>query len=50
MIGVVYLGNNPQTEERLKYLPGRQVTFAKNYMEAADACKAHVSGEHFIVF
>ena len=50
MIGVVYLGNNPQTEERLKYLPGRQVTFAKNYMEAADACKSHLRGEHFIVF
>ncbi|MCR4958096.1 MAG: sugar transferase [Prevotella sp.] len=50
MIGVVYLGNNPQTEERLKYLPGRQVTFAKNYMEAADACKSHIRGEHFIVF
>ncbi len=50
MIGVVYLGNSPQTEERLKYLPGRKVTFAKNYMEAAEACKQHVKDEHFIVF
>lgn len=50
MIGVVYLGNNPQTEERLKYLPGRQVKFTKNYMEAADACKSHTRNEHFIVF
>lgn len=50
MIGVVYLGNNPQTEERLKYLPGRQVKFAKNYMEAADACTSHSRNEHFIVF
>ena len=50
MIGVVYLGNNPQTEERLKYLPGRQVKFTKNYLEAAEACKTHSQDEHFIVF
>ena len=50
MIGVVYLGNNPQTEERLKYLPGRQVTLTKNYKEAAAACESHVRNEHFIVF
>jgi len=50
MIGVVYLGNNSRTEERLKYLPGRQVKFTRNYMEAADACKSHARNEHFIVF
>ena len=50
MIGVVYLGNNPQTEERLKYLPGRQVKFTKNYRETADACKPHSHNEHFIIF
>ena len=50
MIGVVYLGNNPQTEERLKYLPGRQVKFLKNYKEAASACILHVRNEHFILF
>ena len=50
MIGIVYLGNNPQTEERLKYLPGRQVVFAKNYMEAAEACKSHDDGSHIVLF
>ena len=50
MIGVVYLGNNNQTEERLKYLPGRQVQFTKNYMEAAAACKAKTHSEHHILF
>ena len=25
MIGVIYLGNNPETQERLKYIPGRLV-------------------------
>lgn len=50
MIGIVYLGNNPQTEERLKYLPGRQVKFTKTYMETAEACKPHAGSEHFIVF
>ena len=50
MIGVVYLGNNPQTEERLKYLPGRQVKVTHNYKEAASACTPHAQNEHFIVF
>ena len=50
MIGVVYLGNNPHTEERLKYLPGRQVKMTKNYKEAATACTTRIEGEHFIVF
>ena len=50
MIGVVYLGNNPQTEERLRYLPGRQVTFTKNYFEAAEECKKHGVSDHFILF
>lgn len=50
MIGIVYLGNNPQTEERLKYLPGRQVKTTSSYMEAAAACSSRVKNEHFIVF
>ena len=50
MIGIVYLGTNPQTEERLKYIPGRLVQLTKNYKEAASACAAHVRNEHFIVF
>lgn len=50
MIGVVYLGNNPQTEERLKYIPGRLVQYTKNYKDAAAACVSHVRNEHFIIF
>ena len=50
MIGIVYLGNNPQTEERLKYIPGRLVQMTKNYKDAASACAPHVRNEHFIVF
>jgi lipopolysaccharide/colanic/teichoic acid biosynthesis glycosyltransferase len=50
MIGIVYLGNNAQTEERLKYIPGRLVQLAKTYKEAAFACAPHVRNEHFIVF
>lgn len=50
MIGIVYLGNNPQTEERLKYIPGRQVRLTKNYKEAALACISRMPNEHFIVF
>ena len=50
MIGVVYLGNNPQTEEKLKFLPGRQVKLTKNYKEAASACASRGFNEHFIIF
>lgn len=50
MIGIIYLGTNPQTEERLKYIPGRLVKLTKNYKDAADACATHVRNEHFIVF
>ena len=50
MIGVVYLGNNPETKERLKYIPGRLVQYATNYKEAATLCAPHVRNEHFILF
>jgi len=50
MIGVIYLGTNPQSEERLKYLPGRQVKFTKSYLEAAEMCKSHKDYDHFILF
>ena len=50
MIGVVYLGNSKDTEERLKYIPGRLVQFAKNYKEAASVYVSHVRNEHFILF
>ena len=50
MIGVVYLGSNPKTEERLRYIPGRLVQYTRNYKDAASACATHVRNEHFIVF
>ena len=50
MIGVVYLGNDPRTKEKLKYVPGRLVRMEKKYKEAAEACVPHVPGDHFIVF
>ncbi|MBR1547840.1 MAG: sugar transferase [Prevotella sp.] len=50
MIGVVYLGNNPKTQERLKYIPGQLVRMTNAYREAAQICTPHVANEHFIVF
>lgn len=50
MIGVIYLGNNPETQERFKYIPGRLVQFATNYKEAANMSSPHVHNEHFIMF
>ncbi len=50
MIGVVYLGSNPKTQERLKYIPGQLVRMTSAYKEAAQICTPHVANEHFIVF
>ena len=50
MIGVIYLGTNTETQERLKYIPGRLVQYTENYKNAASACVPHVRNEHFIVF
>ena len=50
MIGVVYLGDNQKTQERLKYIPGQLVRMAKTYKEAAQICAQHVANEHYLVF
>jgi lipopolysaccharide/colanic/teichoic acid biosynthesis glycosyltransferase len=50
MIGVVYLGDNPKTQERLKYIPGQLVRMTNAYKDAAQICTAHVANEHFILF
>ena len=50
MIGVVYLGNNPKTQERLKYIPGQLVRVTNAYKDAVQICTPHVANEHFIVF
>ncbi len=50
MIGVVYLGNNPKTQERLKYIPGQLVRMTSTYKDAAQICTQHVANEHFLVF
>ena len=50
MVGVVYIGNNPQSEERLKYLPGKHVIFKKDYSEAASECNTHKLYDHYIIF
>ncbi len=50
MIGVVYLGSNAKTQERLKYIPGQLVRMTNTYKDAAQICTAHVANEHFIVF
>lgn len=50
MIGVVYLGNNPKTQEKLKYIPGQMVRITNAYKDTAQLCTPHVHNEHFIVF
>ena len=50
MIGVVYLGDNPKTQERLKYIPGQSARMTAAYKEAAQLCTPRLHNEHFIVF
>ena len=50
MIGVVYLGNNLKTQERLRYIPGQLVRMTNAYKDAAQICTPHVSNDHFLVF
>ena len=50
MIGVIYLGNNPESQERLKYIPGYMVRMARNYKDAATLCEQKATADHFILF
>ena len=50
MIGVVYLGDNPKSQERLKYIPGQSIKFATTYKEAASICTPRIRNEHYILF
>ena len=50
MIGVIYLGTNPQTQERLKYLPGQLVKMTTNYKDAAMLCEKTSGSQHYIIF
>ena len=47
MIGVIYLGNNPANQERLKYIPGHLVRLARNYKDAAVICEQRASADHY---
>lgn len=52
MIGIVYLGHNPNTQERLQYIPGQLVRMTATYKETERACTPSKmpGGERFIVF
>lgn len=50
MIGIIYIGNNKQTEERLKYIPGHLVRIARNSDDALKVCNARAKNENFLIF
>ena len=50
MIGIVYLGKNPNTRDKLKYVLGQIVRMTSTYKDAAKLCVPRVKNEHFIVF
>lgn len=50
MIGVIYLGGDAKTQERLRYLPGQTVLTAATYKEAAKLCSQRIAGSaHYVV-
>lgn len=51
MIGVVYLGSNPKTQERLRYIPGQMIQLTTTYKDAAQACTGRSTARrgHFII-
>lgn len=49
MIGIIYLGNNPKSEENLKYLPEKQVVFKNSFMEVAEECNKHKINNHYVI-
>ena len=50
MIGVVYLGSDPKTQERLKFIPGQLVRMTTNYRDAAVLCSQRTGREHYLLF
>lgn len=50
MIGIIYLGTNQNTQERLKHLPGLFVRMVSKYKDAASLCVSKLRKEHFILF
>ena len=51
MLGVVYYGNNPSTQERLRVISGQLIRMASTYKDAASACASAFGrqGNHVIV-
>lgn len=50
MIGIIYIGTNKQSEERLKYVPGHLVRMVGNDAEALRVCAAGSKNENFVIF
>lgn len=50
MIGIIYIGDNKQTEERLKYIPGHLVRMVNNDKDALKVCNSGAKNEHFLIF
>ncbi len=46
MLGVVYYGTNPYTQERLKFISGQFIRITSTYKDAASACVSGFNGKH----
>lgn len=50
MIGIIYIGSNKQTLERLKYIPGHLVKVVNNDEDAVRVCSGGARNENFLIF
>ena len=50
MLGVVYLGSNARTQERLKYIPGQLVRTTNAYKEAAQISPSPIFARNAAMF
>lgn len=50
MIGIFYIGNNKQTEERLKYIPGHLVRMMHDGNDALKVLGSGARNEHVLIF
>lgn len=50
MIGIIYIGSNKQSEERLKYVPGHLVRMVGNDADALRVCASGSRNENFVIF
>lgn len=50
MIGIIYIGSDKKTQERLKFIPGHLVKAYSNGDDVVNVCNAAAKNENFLIF